>query len=416
MGWNTIRVLRDRNAGLYLSGVIVSGFGNSAMSLAAGIWIKTLTGSNGLAALVGFCLWLPTFAGPAIGPMTDRLRRRPLLVVTNLALAAVTAVLLLVRSREDVWLLFVVLTVVGAGGVLTGAAEVALVAAAVPGELRGDFNGLVRTAIESMKLLAPLGGAGLFTVCGGSMVAALDAITFVVAAAAFGRIRVREPAVAVRSGRKWIAEIAEGSRYLWRHTVLRALVLTGGVAMVLSSLSSTATYAMLDIGLHRSPAFAGVLTPIQGLGSVVGGLAAGALMRRMGERRFAAIGLLLFAFGVLARATPWLPVVLGGSLAIGLGLPCPLIAALTAVQRDTPGELLGRVAATANTLIFAPTGLALLLGTGMVAGLDYRVQILVAGAIGVVVAALLATTGRAVRSTPPVDADRPISGSWRAGR
>lgn len=70
---------------------------------------------------------------------------------------------------------------------------------------------------------------------------------------------------------------------------------------------------MLDVGLHRSPAFAGVLTPVQGLGSVASGLAAGALLRRTSERVFSATGPALFAVGVLARATPWLPVVLGGS-------------------------------------------------------------------------------------------------------
>ncbi len=402
MSWGMFKVLRDRNAGLYLSGVIVSGFGDSAMSLAAGIWVRTLTGSNSLAALVGFCVWLPSFAGPAIGTVADRVRRRPLLVATNLALAVVMTAPLALHARGDVWLLFVVLALVGVGVVLTDAAETALVAAAVPGELRGDFNGLVRTAIESMKLTAPLVGAGLFTAFGGPAVALLDAVTFVLAAAAFQLIRVREPAPGPRSGRSWTAETAEGARHLWRHPVLRPLVVTGAVAMVLSSLSSAATYAMLDVGLRRSPAFAGVLTPLQGLGSVVSGLAAGALMRRIPERAFAAAGLALFAIGVLARATPWLPVVLGGSLAIGLGLPCPLIAALTAVQRETPGELLGRVAGTTSTLMYAPTGLALLVGTAMVAGLDYRVQILTAGTLGLAAAAALGMTGRATRSAPRI--------------
>ncbi|WP_459740096.1 MFS transporter [Streptomyces sp. E-15] len=180
--------------------------------------------------------------------------------------------------------------------------------------------------------------------------------------------------------------------------------------MVLSGLNSTAVYALLDAGLHRSASFAGVLTPLQGIGSVVGGLAAGALLRRMPERTFAAAGLALFAAGVLARATPWLPAVLGGSVAIGAGLPCPLIAALTAVQRETPSELLGRVAATANTLIYAPTGLALLLGAGMVAGLDYRIQLAAAGVSGLAAAAVLAVTGRTVRTTAPAGT-RPTPGT-----
>jgi hypothetical protein len=89
--------------------------------------------------------------------------------------------------------------------------------------------------------------------------------------------------------------------------------------------------------------------------------------------------------------------VLGGSLLIGLGLPCPLIAALTVVQREVPDALLGRVAAGANTLMYAPTGLALLLGTAMVAVLDYRVQTAVSGTLALAVAVALVTTGRTAR-------------------
>lgn len=399
MSWNTLKVFRDRNARLYLGGVIVSGFGDSAMALAAGIWVKTLTGSSSLAALVGFCMWLPTFAGPVLGTVADRVRRRPLLVATNLALAAVMTAPLFLRSQEQVWLLFAVLTLVGAGTVLTDVAETALVAAAVPDELRGDFNGLVLTALEGMKLLAPPAGASLFTWFGGRTVALLDAASFVLAAAAFGLIRVREASPAPRTGRAWTAGTAEGARHLWGHPALRSLVITSGTTMMLAGVSSTATYAMLDAGLHRSPAFAGVLTSLQGLGSVVSGLAAGALMRRIPERTFSAAGLALFALGVLARATPWLPVTLGGSLLIGLGMPCPLIAALTAVQKYTPSELLGRVAATANTVMYAPTGLALLLGSGMVAVFDYRVQLLAAGMSGLAAASVLTVKGRVERAT-----------------
>lgn len=400
-----ITVLRNRDTRLYLGGVLVSGFGDSAMSLAAGIWVKTLTGSNGLAALVSFCVWFPVLLGPAIGTAVDRVRRRRLLVGTNLTLAVALTAPVAVRSAGQIWILFAVLTLVGTGTVLIDAVETALVAATVPDRLRGDFNGLVRSAIESMKLLAPAAGAGLFAVLGGPAVALLDAVSFALAAGAFAMVRVREQAPAPRTGPGWRAEIAEGTRYLWRHRPLRRLVLAGGAAMVASSLSSTATYAMLETGLHRSPAFAGVITPVQGVGSVVSGLAAGALLRRMPGRVFSAAGIALFALGVLARATPLLPLVLAGGLAIGLGLPCPLIAALTAVQRETPNELVGRVAATAGTLTFAPTGVALLIGSALVATIDYRVQIVGAALIGLGAAAALVIARERVTGASPA-ADR----------
>ncbi|MFD9204313.1 MFS transporter, partial [Streptomyces anthocyanicus] len=169
--WAVVRVLRDRNAGLYLSGVVVSGFGSSAMWLVAGVWVKDLTGSDGLAALCVFALWAPTLIGPALGTLADRTRRRPLLVWTNLGLAALLLPLLAVDSPGTLWILFTVLLVYGAAGVVHDAAEAALVATAVDTRLLGDFNGLRMTANEGMKLLAPLAGAGLYAAYGGARVA-----------------------------------------------------------------------------------------------------------------------------------------------------------------------------------------------------------------------------------------------------
>ncbi len=77
--WSTRRVLTDRDAGLYLAAVVVSGLGSSAMGLVAGIWVKDLTGSDALAALCTFALWAPLLAGPLLGALADRPRRRALL-------------------------------------------------------------------------------------------------------------------------------------------------------------------------------------------------------------------------------------------------------------------------------------------------------------------------------------------------
>ncbi|WP_354383299.1 hypothetical protein [Streptomyces sp. PvR034] len=91
--------------------------------------------------------------------------------------------------------------------------------------------------------------------------------------------------------------------------------------------------------------------------------------------------LLLFTLGVALRALPSTPVALVASAMIGMGLPCALIAAMTAVQRETPSELLGRVAATANTLLLAPNAVFLALGAALLPLVDHRVLIVAAGAV-----------------------------------
>ncbi|WP_225828122.1 MFS transporter [Streptomyces naphthomycinicus] len=359
------RVLRDRNAGLYLTAVVVSGFGTSALWLASGVWVKDMTGSDGLAALCMLAMWAPTLAGPALGTLADRFPRKPLLITLDLGLAALLLTLLTVDSPGRLWLLFAVLLVYGAAGAVHDAAESALVAAVVGVDLLGDFNGLRMTATEGMKLVAPLTGAGLYAACGGPAVACLDAVSFVLAAGVCGLLRVREERPAP-SGAGWWRETAAGVRHLWGHPGLRPLVGAGGATMLLAALSSTTVYAVVD-RLGHSPAYTGVLYAAQGAGSVTAGLLAGPALRRLGARRFAAAGIALTGVAAAARAVPWDPSALASGAAIGLGLPCVLIAALTAVQRETPGPLLGRATATAHTLMFTPNVLGLAAGAGLVA-------------------------------------------------
>ncbi|MEU7580721.1 MFS transporter [Streptomyces sp. NPDC041068] len=378
------RVLRDRNAGLYLGAVVVSGFGTSALWLVSGIWVKELTGSDGLAALCQFALWAPTLIGPLLGTLADRTRRRPLLVAVNLALGALLLSLFTVDTAGRLWILFAVLVVYGAGGVVTDAAEAALVATAVDKELLGDFNGLRMSANEGMKLVAPLAGAGLFAAYGGPEVALLDAMTFVLAAGMFAMLRVRE-AVPVREKASLRDRTAEGVRYLWGHGRLRPLVVAGGLTMLTSGISGATLYAVVE-GLGHAPSYAGAMYVVQGTGSVAVGVTSGTLLRRLGARRFGAAGIVLTGVSLVLTAVPNDAAVLAGSFANGVGLPCALIAGLTAVQRETPDALVGRVAATANTLMFAPTAIGIAAGAALVESVDIRVLLPVLAGVRLLIA------------------------------
>ena len=124
--------------------------------------------------------------------------------------------------------------------------------------------------------------------------------------------------------------------------------------MFFAGLSGAADSTRSSTGLGHSPAYAGVLYAVQGVGSVAVGCSPGppcAVSASGGSPRAAS----------RSPPSPWRcgrspsdPVVLACSAAIGVGLPCVLIAALTAVQRETPDALLGRATATANTLMFTP--------------------------------------------------------------
>ncbi|MCX5225447.1 MFS transporter [Streptomyces sp. NPDC006553] len=392
----------------YLTGVVVSGFGTTAMWLVSGIWVKSLTGSDSLAALAAFALWAPVLLGPLLGTLADRVRRRPLLVVLDLAMAALLPVLLWVDAADRVWLLFAVLVVYGAQGAVHEAAEQALVATVMDEKRLGAFNGLRMTANESTKLIAPLAAAGLFAASGGGTVALLDAASFALAAGLFALMPVQEERPVRPESRHWWRETTEGARLLLASPVLRPLVATGSFTMLLAGVNGAAIYAVVDRGLGHAPAYAGVLYAVQGVGSVLAGLVTGPLLRRIPERALAAAGLALFAVAVGVRALPYEATALAASAAIGLGLPWVLVAVVTAVQREAPAEAVGRVAATAHTLVMAPNALALALGAGLVALVDVVVLLPLLALAGTGWAAVVAVRGRRGRGRESRDRDASV--------
>lgn len=129
--------------------------------------------------------------------------------------------------------------------------------------------------------------------------------------------------------------------------------------MLCAGLNGAMLYAVADGMLGGSPAYAGVLYAAQGIGSVTVGL-----LRRMPER--------VFAVGVCLRALPYDTVALMACALIGVGLPCVLIAAMTAVQRETPDAVPGRTSATAGTLMTAPNAVALLTAAWLLTGRQGR--------------------------------------------
>jgi MFS family permease len=388
-----------RNALLFIVVSLLSGFGSTAMTLSAGLWILDLTGSVGLAALTGVCLYAPTYAAPWLGVLADRLPRRTLLISADLLVGASLLTLLTVHSAAGVWLIFAVLLARGVSYVVLDAAETAILPAALSPSALGDVNGWRTSAQEGMKLVAPLAGAGLYAWRGPEPVVLLSATMPFLSAACYALLRVpaarTRPVPAPVGGPGAGLEPAEdappaskgaGLAVLFRNRAVRVPVLIAGAAIALSGLTTAAVLDRLVNGLQLPSTHLGILAAAQGGGSVLGGLIVGRLLARSGPATVAAVGAALFGAGCLAWGLPWWPAMIAGSVLVGLGLPWTLVAGVTAVQTGTPDHLLGRVSATATTVMFGPVALAIPLGSALVQ-LGGRVPLLTAAALATATAA-----------------------------
>ena len=396
------QLLADRNARLYLSGQVMSLFGDSALWLAMGIWIKVLTGSSAAAGLSFFALAVGSLCGPLGGMLADRVRRRPLLIVTNLATAGLVLLLLLVGGRDQVWLIYTVMFGYGVSGSILGPAQTALVQAIVPAELLGEANSALQTAQQGLRLVTPLAGAGLFAVFGPAPVIIGDAATFGVAVATLVAIRIRERHPAP-SGQRWLAELTAGARHIAGTATLRQLTITAAVVVTAYGLSETVIFAVVSQGLHRPTTFLGILVAAQGAGAIAAGLAAAPLMRRLTEGLLAGLGMIIAAVGFLLLIPSQLPAVLAGSALLGGSLSWVIVGIMTLFQRRTPPELMGRTDAAFTIAYTVPQTMAIALGAGLIALLNYRILLLVMAGLMALAAGYLGTRReqRRTAAAPP---------------
>jgi MFS family permease len=397
-------LLADRNGRRYLIGQLLSVFGDTAMWLAAGIWVKTLTGSNAAAGLTFFAFAAPSVLAPASGMLVDRVKKRPLLVTTDLVLGAIVLLLLLVHGRDQVWLIYLVMVLYGLAYGVLGSGESALLRQMFPEELLGSANGILQTFRQGMRLVGPIAGAGLFAWKGGGTVAVVDACTFLIAGLATFSLHITE-AQPMRSENHWFDEMTAGVRHAWKTRVLRQILIACLLIILPFGFYDTITFAVVGSGLHKPPTFLGILASVQGVGAVAGGLTAGAILRRTNEGALFGFACLLFAAASLLLTLQWLPGVVAGILVVGACLPWILVALYTLVQRRTPMELQGRVYSAFDTLIGVPQTVSIAAGAGLIALIDYRLLLVFAAVMGGIAALYLLSRDE---QRQPLDSAAPL--------
>jgi MFS family permease len=172
-------------------------------------------------------------------------------------------------------------------------------------------------------------------------------------------------------------ELVAGARHLFRTLALRQIVLATGVCLLVVGFAETLIFAVLEEGLHRSASFFGVLSSLQGVGAIAGGVIAAPALRRIGDLRLAGVGMALFALGDLSFASSSLALVLAGIAVAGAGIAWLIVGFGTAIQTRSPARLQGRVAAAADTLVSTPQTVSIAAGAGLVAVVDYRLLVVV---------------------------------------
>jgi MFS family permease len=290
--------------------------------------------------------------GPAAGVVADRLDRKRILVVTDLARAAVVLGFLVLTFWPRVWLLYgLTVLQISLSAFFEPARTAAVAQVCAPEELvPANALGAVTWSII-LTLGAAVGGLAnhLF---GWQVAIAIDAATYAVSALLVLPLRLRRHLPPARPAGLWHAlgfgDALDGFRYMWRNPAVATVVWAKGAWGVGGAITLLLTVFGQRIHRVHESAVLGmtVFYAARGLGTALGPIAARRLVRDDVRSMARAMGV-SFAVGALFY------VVFGSVRSLPLAVLCVVLAHLggatiwvfstVLLQRSVPNVLQGRI-------------------------------------------------------------------------
>ena len=359
----------------------VSDFGTYITQLAIQVLIVVdLRGSAADVGLVSGARWLPYMLfGLVAGVLVDRVRRRPVLVLADLARGALLLLipLLALSHRLSIFALAGFMTVFGLFALVGDAAAQAFVPRLVPAPLLTRAHARLDQSSAVAQTSGPALAGGLVALVGAPWAVVVDAASYLFSALMLATIRIDEPRPEPRGRGLLGRDIAEGLRWVYRHPTLAPFALNTHAWFICSGVAGAILAPFVLRTVQLSPLALGVALSMAGVGGLAGSLMASQLGARFGAGRtiVACRALDAAAFLVIAL-TPlglagWL--VLGlGQLLFGLSLGASNANEMGYRQSVTPDRLQGRMNATMRSINRAMIVVAAPLGGLLADRIGYR--------------------------------------------
>lgn len=332
------------------------------------------------------------------GVMLDRVRRRPVLIWTNiiqfLALGSIPTAFFL--GTLSLYQLFIVTLVMSVTTVFFNIAYTSYLPTLIGREDLVEGNSKLETSSSGAAVVSPAIAGGLIKILGAAPSIAVDAFGTLFAAIAILSIKKPEPAPSPDAERHFSRELHDGVRSVAESPSLRNLAAATSILNVGNGMFLAVFYLFIYDRLKISPTVAGITLAVGAIGFVIGAVAAPTLLKRMGLGAALTVALLINGVGLLAvQASMYGPAAV--LLAVlwlfaNIGLPIYNINQVSYRQTIVPDRLQGRMNATMRTFGYGAATLGAL--TGGIIGAHYGIPSTMAtGAVIALVPALLIRFG-----------------------
>lgn len=381
------------------SGESVSQFGNQITLLALPlVGVLTLEATPFQLGVLNALSYLPFLVLTLfVGVWVDRVRRRPVLVVSSLGrgLVLLTVPLLHASGHLTIGYLFIVAVLLGVLTVFFEVTYQAYLPSVVAAEDLVDGNSKLQISVSTAQVGGPAIGGWLVTLLTAPIALLVDAATFLASVVGLASIRTKEerPQRDATERPPIMRDIASGLRFTFRNRWLRPCVLEAGTYNLFWLVLETAflIYAVRELGLT-----AGEIGTILGTGAA--GALVGALLPKWLSARIGVGSTVSLAMVVGCVAPVLVPLASGPKPVVftvlvvsfvlgGMGTTVANIQVVSLRQIITPKDMLGRMNASYRFISWGVVPLGALVGGALGETIGLRPTLYV-GAIGIFAAAL----------------------------
>ncbi|WJY48683.1 MFS transporter [Streptomyces chengbuensis] len=307
--------------------------------------------------------------GLPAGALTDRMRKRPLMIRADLVRAAAMASIPAAAVADVLTMvqLYVVALVVGVATVFFDVAHQSYLPQLLPHHQLVAGNGALETVRSTAQVTGPGIGGGLVQLAGAHLAVIADAVGYMLSALFLLGVKRPEERPEPTPGGSLRQDIGEGVRFVTRHPLLRVIALTTGLANLCTAvlMATQTVHLVRTVGLR--PGALGLVLSASAVGGLLGALCAARLAARLGQARLIRLSALATGpFAVLwplsGPGVPGAVLFATGSAAVSFGAVVYNVAQVSFRQALCPPRLLGRMNATLRFLMWGTLPLGALLG------------------------------------------------------
>lgn len=379
------------------TGQTISQFGDEITQLAIPLLAIGILGAGAfemsLLAVVRFLPWI-LFTLPA-GVWIDRLRRRPILIGSDVARALLLASIPVAFLGD--WLtlvqVYVVAFLAGTLEVFFDVAYQSYLPSVVERDELVEGNSKLELSRAGSQVVGPTVAGFLIEAVTAPFALAFDAVSYLGAALFVGLIRREEPGPEPHDPAEgprpsmW-QEARAGVGYVVTNRYLRSIAACTGTANLFGNISGAVLilYLVSEDGLGLTPISLGLIFALGNLGVILGALTGGRLAKAIGigptiVASAALAGIAAFAVPLAPPDDPFWVLVIGGVF-VGFGVVVYNVNQVGLRQAITPDRMLGRMNATMRLIVWGTIPIGALIGgiLGTVVGLQAALWVSAIGA------------------------------------